>query len=92
MIQFRRIIKDTYLKLGDSQKIALESEEQSREQARRSIVVSQSLKKGQELTSEHLTYKRPGTGICPSEIDKVIGKVLVQNIDTNHILQWTDVK
>ena len=92
LIQFRRIIKDTYLKLGDSQKIALESEEQSREQARRSIVVSQSLKKGQELTSEHLTYKRPGTGICPSEIDKVIGKVLVQNIDTNHILQWTDVK
>ena len=59
---------------GMKNKQPLICESSSRRQARRSIVAAKDIKKGEIISSDDLTFKRPGTGIYPSEIDDVIGK------------------
>lgn len=50
------------------------TESNSRLNARRSIVSKFLIKKGTKITSEMITFKRPGSGIPPSEINNVIEK------------------
>ena len=40
---------------------------------------------------EDLTYKRPGSGISPLHWDKVIGMRTINNLETDHILKWSDI-
>ncbi|SFC52444.1 N-acetylneuraminate synthase [Bacillus sp. OV322] len=70
----------------------LESELTSRQNARRSLVAAYSIKKGQIITNEMLTFKRPGTGISPADIKNVIGKVAVMDISEDSILQYEMIK
>ncbi len=66
----------------------LESEEKARKNARRSIVSYGDISKGQIITKEMLTYKRPGIGISPTEINKIIGKTAKIDIKDDTILQY----
>lgn len=66
----------------------LESEMTSRQNARRSLVTTCNIVKGQTITETMLTFKRPGTGISPSEIEKVIGKVAKFDIKEDTILHY----
>lgn len=52
----------------------IEIQKISRENARRSCVSNKEIKKGQVITYEMLTFKRPGTGIPPKDAYKIIGK------------------
>jgi len=54
-----------------------ESERPARANARRSIVLERDVDAGATLTEEDLGYKRPGTGIAPSERDSVLGRRMV---------------
>ena len=64
----------------------------SRKNARRSIVTTKKIEKDTVLKRELITYKRPGTGISPLYWDKVIGKKVVNDLDDDHILQWSDIE
>ena len=75
----------------DTKKIPIPSEEISRQNARRSIVLSKDVKAGTELTEDLLTYKRPGTGISPKNWYEVIGMKTVKKLGSDHILQWADL-
>jgi len=66
----------------------LESEAASRQNARRSLVSNIDIKAGEEITKEMLTFKRPGTGISPTEIDNLIGKTAKADIQEDTILQY----
>lgn len=65
----------------------LESELVARQNARRSLVAKCNIKKGEIITKEMLTYKRPGTGISPSRIQEVIGKRALCDIKEDTILK-----
>lgn len=65
----------------------LDSETKARQNARRSIVSKGNINKGQIITKEMLTYKRPGIGISPANISCIIGKKSKINIDDDTILQ-----
>jgi sialic acid synthase SpsE len=58
---------------GSETKKSLPSEKKSRLYARRSIFALENISKNSIITKEILTYKRPGTGIPPSQLKKVIG-------------------
>jgi N-acetylneuraminate synthase len=62
----------------------------SRENARRSIVLSRACQKGEVISESNITYKRPGSGISPILWDEVIGGVLLKDLNEDHILQWCD--
>ena len=56
----------------------------------KSTNLSKKVKKGDILSHDKITWKRPGVGIEPSEIDSVIGKVCIKNMDEDHIINWDD--
>jgi N,N'-diacetyllegionaminate synthase len=58
--------------LGSSEKKPSPSENVNIDVARKSIVASQSIKKGDKLSSKNITTKRPGTGINPMKWDEII--------------------
>jgi len=59
--------------------------------ARRSIVMSCDMKKGERIEANCLTYKRPASGISTLHWDMVIGKILTKDVGKEHILKWDDV-
>lgn len=74
--------------LGTEEKKSLPSEFSARQNARRSLVASRQIKKGEKIESAHLAFKRPGTGISPKDIDLVVGRVANQEIAEDSIVIW----
>lgn len=66
----------------------LDSEKISRINARRSLVAVVDILPGQKITRNMLTFKRPGTGIPPSEIDWLIGKTSKLLITEDTVLDY----
>jgi len=65
-----------------------QSEEIARENARRSLVAARNIETGHCMTELDITWKRPGSGIPPNEIDLVIGKRVKRDISEDTTLQW----
>lgn len=60
---------------GTGKKEPAECEKKNIAIARKSIVANRAIKKGELLTDENLTVKRPGDGISPMKWDEVVGTV-----------------
>ena len=73
---------------GMKNKQPLICESSARREARRSIILLKDIKKGEEITREMLTFKRPGTGISPARIDEVIGKKAAEDICEDTLLDF----
>lgn len=56
--------------------------------SRKSIVAVKDIKKGDVITSELLTFKRPGIGIPPYKIDDVIGKTALVDITEDTLMDF----
>ena len=74
-----RCIRNVELALGSSTKQPSPSEYQNIKIARKSIVASKHIKKGEKFSPDNLATKRPGTGISPMDWDKVVGNYAVKN-------------
>jgi N,N'-diacetyllegionaminate synthase len=72
--------------LGSSIKKPSKSEEPNIATARKSIVASRSIKKGEIFTEQNITIKRPGTGISPMEWDSMIDKVAKHDYKKDDLL------
>ena len=72
MVRVVRIVEQA---LGDGNKAPRESEKGNLAVARKSIVAAAPIRRGESLTAEKLTTKRPGTGISPMRWHEVIGRV-----------------
>ena len=83
MVQGIRVIEKA---LGSPEKTPVEPELEVRDVARRSIVAKIDIPKGTTLTEEIIAYKRPGTGIPPKDVDKIIGKVNKISITKDEIV------
>ena len=60
--------------------------------ARRSIVTACLIEKNKVVEKLHLTAKRPGTGISPMEINKIIGKRVKKTLPPDTIIKLSDLK
>lgn len=83
------IIKEiafTNMLRGNGDLSCLSSEQSARENARRSIVAKEDIPAGTVLEENMLTFKRPGTGISPSDIDKIIGKTVIRLIQEDELV------
>jgi N,N'-diacetyllegionaminate synthase len=72
--------------LGSSIKKPSKSEKPNITMARKSIVASKSIKKGELFTEKNITTKRPGTGISPMEWDSIIDKVAKRDYQIDDLL------
>ena len=89
---FVRNIGRVHVMIGTGrEKEPVETEEISRLNARRSIVLDADVRAGDVLSENVLTYKRPGTGVSPVHWDAVIGRRAARDLEKDHVLQWTDL-
>ncbi|MEE9399519.1 MAG: N-acetylneuraminate synthase [Dehalococcoidales bacterium] len=76
-----KAIRDVEEALGDGVKRPTEEEEENKLAARRSIVARMDIPEGTIITEEMLTVKRPGTGLEPKYLEKIVGKVAREAIE-----------
>lgn len=77
--------------LGDGFKRLMPGEADTRLAARRSLTVARDLGAGTVIRREDLAVKRPGNGISPTELDRVVGRRLAVSVDADHTLTWEDL-
>ena len=76
---------------GSQLKRALSSELPAIRNARRSLVAVTPIAKGETIGREHLTWKRPASGISPADIETILGTTALIDIEEDAILQWSMV-
>lgn len=72
--------------LGDGVKAATPAEAPNMAVARKSIVAAKPIAKGERITADHVTVKRPGTGRSPFELWDVIGSVASHSYDIDDLI------
>ena len=72
--------------LGGDEKKPSPSESVNIEVVRKSIVANQNIKKGDFLTNENITVKRPGSGISPMQWDEVIGTSASKDYNADELI------
>ena len=72
--------------LGDGYKKISNSERRNIAIARKSIVAAYHIKKGEPLTEQNITVKRPGTGISPMHWEEVIGTIAIKDYDKDELI------
>jgi N,N'-diacetyllegionaminate synthase len=83
-------IRNIEKSMGNGIKEPSESEKKNIPIARKSLHTSIDLKKGEVLKEEHLIPKRPGDGISPMFIEKIIGRVLKRDVPKDYKISETD--
>lgn len=78
--------------LGSGIKQPLASEQNIAKLARKSLVAAVPLSVGVALKEEYITIKRPGTGIPPKFLAKVVGKKLKFEVKKDQPLTWEVIK
>jgi sialic acid synthase SpsE len=59
--------------------------------ARRSLIAARDIPAGTPIAREHLVVKRPGYGIAPKDIDRVIGRIARVDIEADDVVTWEKV-
>ena len=67
-------------------------EKKSRKNARRSIFTLGKIKKNQKITYRNIIAKRPGDGISPIYVKKIINKYAKKDLSDDHKIKFSDVK
>jgi len=84
-------IREVEQGLGSGVKIPLECEQEVMKTARKSIVANKDIPQGTIITLDMIAVKRPGIGIPPKFINKVIGKKAKRDIPYDSIIGWEDI-
>lgn len=85
---FRNNMDRVFSLLGDFQVKSLESEKPAIANARRSLVAAKDIPKGKVIEMSDLTWKRPASGISPKDIDALLGKKALGDIEEDTVLVW----
>ncbi len=82
---------DMRMARGIGRKSVLESEKQTRANARRSLVASRAIRKGEKFSPENVTAKRPAAGISPMYFDDLVGLTAARDIAEDEVIMPGDV-
>jgi N,N'-diacetyllegionaminate synthase len=80
-------IRNIDLALGDGMKRLTPSESRNKPVARKSLVASQSIKRGEAFSVRNITTKRPGIGISPMRWDEVIGRTAFRDFAEDELIE-----
>jgi sialic acid synthase SpsE len=84
-------IREAEASLGSTVKRVTEAEAEMYRLARRSLVAARPLAAGLTISREDIAVKRPGTGIPVHELERVVGRHPVHDIQADAILRWEDL-
>lgn len=81
-------IRDFEIMCGNGIKKPALGEKITRVNNRKSIVAAIDIKKGEMLTENNISIKRPGSGIEPKFFEQIIGKNANADISEDQVLEW----
>jgi len=87
-----KAIRDVEKALGDGIKRPTKGEERNKEIVRKSIIAKVDIPKGLKISKEMLDIKRPGTGIEPKFLNKVMGKRTRRDTKKDTLIEFKDLK
>ncbi len=80
-------IRNIELAIGDGKKRPMPSEATNMIVARKSIIAKRPITRGEILTEENITTKRPGTGISPMKWNEVIGTKAIRDFSEDEMIE-----
>ncbi len=92
VIAFKRNVLFLSKISGRKNKQPLICESLTRREIRKSVVANTDIKKGDVIKESDITFKRPGTGISPSQAGEVIGKMAVRDISKDTLIKFEMLK
>ena len=87
--EFKAMIRachTAWASLGERRRVVSDQELAQRTNMRRSVVTRRPIAAGEIICAEDLDFKRPGDGFSPGEVELVIGKTAVQDIDMDEVI------
>ena len=81
-----KAVRNIEVALGDGKKTCSDQERGNIIVARKSIVANRDIKKGEILTEENITTKRPGNGISPMRWFEVLGTKAVKDFKEDDLI------
>lgn len=89
--RFVNVIRDLEAAFGSPRRVMHEAELRKRDLVRRSIFVARDMAAGHRLTDADLDYRRPGTGITPTDAARVLGRTLAVAKRAGEMLRYEDL-
>ena len=89
MIQAIRNVEQA---LGTGIKVPAPCEIKNMAIARKSLVATQDIARGERLGHDNVAIKRPGHGIQPRDFEKVMGLRVTADIKADSVITWADLK
>jgi N-acetylneuraminate synthase/N,N'-diacetyllegionaminate synthase len=78
--------------MGSFEKRPTDSEQKIMKLVRKSIVANQNIRKGSIIARDMLIFKRPGTGVKPADLKRILGKKTKRNIAKDEIFKLNMVE
>jgi N-acetylneuraminate synthase len=79
-------IRDVESAMGDGRKIPAPEELGNRSVARRSLVVTKFVRRGERFSADNLGVKRPGVGVSPMEFWTYLDQVATRDYDVDEAI------
>ncbi len=89
--QMIKKIKEVETVLGSGIKKPTENEKRIQKIIRKSIIAQINIPQNAKITKEMLTIKRPGIGIAPKYIGKILGRKAKKNIKKDKLITWEEI-
>ena len=86
------VISKSFTMMGSPLIQPTQEEEKMKSLARRSIMTIKKIKKGEILSTKNIGLRRPGNGLSPNFMDKILGLKATRNIKKGTLIVLGDFK
>lgn len=76
--------------LGSFERVVSEDEKKNIPNYRRSVVAARRIESGQVIRAEDLDAKRPGNGLAPEEMPRIVGRRAKRTVEADEAIQLED--
>lgn len=89
---FIQTIRDVEMALGSSRREMTVDQLKKREMVRRSAFATRDIAPGEALADGDIDFRRPGTGIAPPFVDRLVGSRASRSIAAGDMINWSDLQ
>lgn len=82
-----KAIRNVEIALGNEKELVTNSEKENLVVARKSIVAMKKIHKGEIITNDNITTKRPGNGINPMRWNEIIGTQAIRDFEADELIE-----
>lgn len=87
LVSLVKAIRNIETAMGDGRKTCSDQERENIIVARKSIIANKAIKKGEVLTENNITTKRPGNGISPMKWFEVLGTKAIRDFKEDELIE-----